>query len=64
MNNLIPVITEGVRVFAGSVEEPEYEQTLLAHRRIFEAIRDGRGADAKQEMYFHLMYNHNRYRKE
>ena len=64
MTNLIPVITEGVRVFADSVEETEYEQTLLSHRRIFEAIRDGRGEDARQEMYFHLMYNHNRYRKE
>ena len=62
MTNLIPVITEGVRVFADSVEETEYEQTLLSHRRIFEAIRDGRGEDARQEMYFHLMYNHNRYR--
>ena len=64
MTNLIPVITEGVRVFADSVEETEYEQTLLSHRRIFEAIRDGRGEDARQEMYFHLMYNHNRYRIE
>ena len=64
MTNLIPVITEGVRVFADSVEETEYEQTLLSHRRIFEAIRDGRGEDARREMYFHLMYNHNRYRKE
>ena len=64
MTNLIPVITEGVRVFADSVEETEYEQTLLSHRRIFEAICDGRGEDARQEMYFHLMYNHNRYRKE
>ena len=62
MTNLIPVITEGVRVFADSVEETEYEQTLLSHRCIFEAIRDGRGEDARQEMYFHLMYNHNRYR--
>ena len=34
MTNLIPVITEGVRVFADSVEETEYEQTLLSHRRI------------------------------
>ena len=47
MTNLIPVITEGVRVFADSVEETEYEQTLLSHRRIFEAIRDGRGRRCK-----------------
>ena len=61
MTNLIPVITEGVRVFADSVEETEYEQTLYP-TAYFEAIRDGRGEDARQEMYFHLMYNHNRYR--
>ena len=40
MTNLVPVITDGVRVFAGAVQETEYEQTLKSHRRIFEAIRD------------------------
>ena len=64
MTNLVPVITEGVRMFAVSVQETEYEQTLSSHRRIFEAIRDRRGEDAKMEMYFHLMYNSNRYRAE
>ena len=43
MTNLIPVITEGVRVFADSVEETEYEQTLLSHRRILKpSVMDGR----------------------
>lgn len=64
MTNLVPVITEGVRMFAACVQETEYEQTLSSHRRIFEAIRDRRGEDAKMEMYFHLMYNSNRYRAE
>ena len=64
MTNLVPVITEGVRMFAVSVQETEYEQTLSSHRRIFEAIRERRGEDAKMEMYFHLMYNSNRYRAE
>lgn len=64
MTNLVPVITEGVRMFAASVQETEYEQTLSSHRRIFEAIRDRRGEDARMEMYFHLMYNSNRYRAE
>lgn len=42
MTNLIPVITEGVRVFADSVEETEYEQTLLSHRRILKpSVMDG-----------------------
>ena len=35
MTNLVPVITDGVRVFAGAVQETEYEQTLKSHRRIF-----------------------------
>ena len=64
MANLVPVITDGVRVFAGSVRETEYSQTLLSHRRIYEAIRDRKPVEAQQAMYFHLMYNHNRYKEE
>lgn len=64
MTNLVPVITNGVRVFAGSVQETEYENTRQSHRRIFEAIRDRRPVDAQQAMYFHLMFNDNRYRDE
>ena len=64
MTNLIPVITDGIRVFADSVQETEYEQTLLSHRRIYEAIRQHRPVEAKQAMYFHLMYNDNRYKGE
>lgn len=64
MANLLPVITDGVRIFAGSVRETEYEQTFLSHRRIFEAIRDQKSVEAQQAMYFHLMYNDNRYKEE
>lgn len=64
MTNLVPVITDGVRVFAGSVQETEYEKTRESHRRIFEAIRDRRPVDAQQAMYFHLMFNDNRYKDE
>lgn len=64
MTNLIPVITDGIRVFATSVQETEYEQTLLSHRRIYEAIKKGRSVEAQQAMYFHLMYNDNRYKGE
>lgn len=64
MINLVPVITDGVRVFAGSVRETEYEQTLKSHRRIYEAIRDRKSVEAQQAMYFHLMYNDNRYKGE
>jgi DNA-binding FadR family transcriptional regulator len=36
----------------------------LSHRRIYEAIRDRRPVEAQQAMYFHLMYNENRYKEE
>lgn len=64
MSNLVPVITDGVRVFASAVRQTEYEQTLVSHRAIFEAIRDKRAVEAEQAMYFHLMYNQNRYVNE
>ena len=64
MTNLIPVITDGIRVFAGSVQETEYQQTLLSHRSIFEAIKGRRPVEAQQAMEFHLMYNDNRYKGE
>lgn len=64
MANLIPVITDGVQVFAGSVRETEYEKTRDSHRRIFEAIRSHRPVDAQQAMYFHLMFNDIRYKDE
>ncbi len=61
MASLIPVITRGVQIFAETVDVPEFEQTLLSHREIFEAIRDGRPVNAERAMYFHLIYNQNRY---
>ena len=64
MSNLVPVITDGVRVFASAVKETEYAQTLVSHRAIFEAIRDKKAVEAQQAMYFHLMYNQNRYVNE
>ena len=64
MTNLIPVITDGIRVFAGSVQETEYQQTLLSHRSIFEAIKGRRPVEAQQAMEFHLMYNDNRFKGE
>lgn len=61
MSNLVPVIGNGVAVFAREVQRTEYKQTLISHRAIYEAIRDGRAVDAQQAMYFHLLYNENRY---
>ena len=64
MSNLVPVIGKGIAVFAREVETTEYEQTLISHRAIYQAIREGRAVDAQQAMHFHLLYNENRYREE
>lgn len=61
---LIPVISDGVQVFAENVEQTEYAQTKRAHRKIFEAIAEHRAVDAQREMYYHLMFNLNRYQRE
>ncbi|HBF38795.1 MAG TPA: FadR family transcriptional regulator [Firmicutes bacterium] len=61
MSNLIPVICEGITLFASMVAEQEYEQTVKSHREIYEAVRDRRAADAQQAMLFHLLYNRNRF---
>ena len=61
ISNLIPVICEGITVFATTVIEPEFDQTIKSHREIFEAVRDRRAADAQQAMLFHLLYNRNRF---
>lgn len=61
MFNLIPVICEGITLFATTVIEPEFEQTVKSHREVFEAVRERRAADAQQAMLFHLLYNRNRF---
>lgn len=61
ITNLLPVITEGVSLFAAEVSEQEYEQTKKSHRGIFEAIRDGKAIEAKQAMIYHLLFNRNRF---
>jgi DNA-binding FadR family transcriptional regulator len=61
MFNLVPVICEGIAVFASTVAEPEFDQTVKSHQEIFEAVRERRAADAQQAMVFHLLYNRNRF---
>lgn len=64
MSNLVPVIGKGIAVFAREVASTEYEQTRLSHRTIFQAIKENRAVDAQQAMYFHLLYNKNRFMGE
>ncbi len=61
MENLIPVISSGVTVFAKEVEETEFEKTLISHRLIFEYIKDHKPIEAKNQMEYHLLYNIDRY---
>lgn len=61
MVHLIPLIGNGVAVFAREVADAEYEQTFLSHRKIYEYIRDHKSFEAEMEMRFHLLYNQNRY---
>lgn len=61
MENLIPVISSGVTVFAKEVEETEFEKTLISHRMIFECIKDHKPIEAKNQMEYHLLYNIDRY---
>ncbi len=64
MSNLVPVIGNGVAVFAREVQSTEYKQTLISHRAIYDAIRNKKAVEAQQAMYFHLLYNENRYLEE
>ena len=42
----------------------EYEETIKAHRRIYEAILNRRAMDAQQEMMYHILYNNERFKRE
>ncbi|MCI8838443.1 MAG: FadR family transcriptional regulator [Hungatella sp.] len=61
MSHLVPVISRSIAVFAREVQETEYEQTFISHRAIFEAIKNQKPVESQQAMYFHLLYNENRY---
>lgn len=56
MSNLIPVITQGVSVYAAETVQ-ECVQTVRSHRRIVQAIRQRKETDAQQAMLYHLLYN-------
>ena len=64
MTNLIPVITEGIGIFAREVSVTEYAETIKAHRRIYEAILNRQAMDAQQEMMYHILYNNERFKRE
>lgn len=64
MINLEPVIDQGIEVFSSEVEEQEFEQTLISHRAIFEAIKNHDTIAAEREMQFHILYNQMRFKNK
>lgn len=64
MSRIIPVIAAGVTFFSETVTTQEYEQTVRAHRQIYEAVRDRRPSAASQTMHYHLLYNQSRFLEE
>lgn len=64
IENLIPVIGNGVMVFAREVGRTEYKQTSISHRKIFEAIAKHQSFEAEMEMRYHILFNNNRFLNE
>lgn len=64
MENLIPVIGNGVIVFAREVGRTEYKQTLISHRKIYECIANHQAFEAEMEMRYHILFNNNRFLNE
>lgn len=64
MENLIPVIGNGVMVFAKEVGRTEYRQTSISHRKIFEYIANRQPFEAEMEMRYHILFNNNRFLNE
>lgn len=61
IGKLMPVINEGVDLFASSVDNQETKQTRISHRAIYEAVKNRKPVEAKQAMLYHLLYNKNRF---
>lgn len=61
ISKIIPIITEGIKIFATEVSETEYTQTLLSHKKLFNAVKDHKPKDAKDIMAFHILFNKERY---
>ena len=57
IENLIPIIGNGIAIFASEVENTEYNITKRSHRLIFEYISKHQPFEAEMEMRFHLTFN-------
>jgi DNA-binding FadR family transcriptional regulator len=60
ISKLIPIIAEGVSVYAKQVHSQETRQTVKSHNSIIQAIREKKPTEAESAMLYHLLYNLNR----
>ncbi len=60
ISKLIPIIAEGVSVYAKQVHSQETLQTIKSHNSIIQAIREKKPTEAESAMLYHLLYNLNR----
>lgn len=61
---LIPILNESIRVFSQEALTTEYENTLISHKKIFDAIKNKKSNDSKEIMTYHILFNKERYSKE
>lgn len=63
IENLIPVLSAGMKIFSEEVFETEYKQTLKSHKELFNAIKSNNPRAARETMTFHLLFNKERFFK-
>lgn len=61
---LIPILNETIKVFSQEALTTEYENTLVSHEKLFNAIKDKKSNDAKEIMTYHILFNKERFSKE
>ncbi|TCK92763.1 DNA-binding FadR family transcriptional regulator [Natranaerovirga hydrolytica] len=57
MPNLIPIINSSITLFIDITNRTLKDETIITHREVFEAIKLGKGQEAHDAMFMHLMYN-------
>lgn len=57
MPNLIPIITTSITIFIDITKKALKQETIVTHREILDAIKQGKGMAAHDAMLLHLVYN-------
>lgn len=56
VSKIIPILNESIKIFSIESNE-EYEQTLLSHRAIYDAIFSKNALEAESLMTYHILFN-------